>query len=174
MLILPGDAVGWDVSDLQRRFPRRYLVMKRSALSASVRSSWLTNSNCSSIRTRDTSAVLFCDICCLLKEVMTPKQTAQRRETAARLINKRVRPPVWPGGVLKPFFPLWLPLPCSQKRRASVLLAQTYQHNKSPTARAWGDSLASSRRTNSRLGQILHSCIIRWRWSSKFSNSSPD
>jgi hypothetical protein len=26
-----------------------------------------------------------------------------------------------------------------------------------------GDSLASSRRTNSRLGQILHSCIIRWR-----------
>jgi hypothetical protein len=71
-----------------------------------------------------------------------------------------VTPPAWPASVRGPFFPLWLPQPCSQKRRASVLLAQTGRHNKSPTAMALGDRLASSRRTNSRLGQILHACTI--------------
>jgi len=81
-----------------------------------------------------------------------------------------LKPPVWLGSARAPFSPLWLPLPCSRKRRASALLAPTYRHNKFPTATAFGDSLASSRRTNSRLGQILHSSIIRWRWSSKFSN----
>jgi hypothetical protein len=68
------------------------------------------------------------------------------------------------------FFPSLAASAMLSKKTASALLAPTYRHNKFPTATAFGDSLASSRRTNSRLGQILHSCIIRWRWSSKFSN----
>jgi hypothetical protein len=75
-----------------------------------------------------------------------------------------IRPPVWLGSARGPLSPLWLPLPCSQKRRASVVRAPIYRHNKFPTARAFGESLAASRRTNSQPGQILHSCIIRWRW----------
>ena len=58
------------------------------------------------------------------------------------------------------FSPLWLPPPCFQKSGATVLPAPNDRHNKSPTARASQDSLVSSRRTNSRTGQIPHSCII--------------
>jgi hypothetical protein len=71
-----------------------------------------------------------------------------------------VKRPVWPGSVQEPFFPLWLPPPCFQKSRASVLPPPNDRHNKSPTARASQGFLVSSRRTNSRTGQILHSCII--------------
>ena len=68
--------------------------------------------------------------------------------------------PVWPGSVQGPFFPLWLPPPCLQKSRASILPTPNDRHDRFPTARASQDSLVSSRRTNSRMGQILHSCII--------------
>jgi hypothetical protein len=69
--------------------------------------------------------------------------------------------PVWPGSVQGPFFPLWLPPPCFQKSRASVLPAPNDRHDKSPTARALQQSsLVSSRRTNSRTGQILRSWIV--------------
>ena len=119
------------------------------------------------LQRRDEPHSLFQQTCPEFSNVFYARLCAREEHFVGR---SRVRPPVWPGGVRGPFSPLWLLLPCSQKRRASVLLTQTYRHNKSPTARALGDSLASSRRTNSRLGQILHSCIIRWRWSSKFSN----
>jgi hypothetical protein len=98
------------------------------------------------------------------------KASADRTRALPGAACGDLKPPVWLGSARAPFSPLWLPLPCFRKRRASALLAPTYRHNKFPTATAFGDSLASSRRTNSRLGQILHSCIIRWRWSSKFSN----
>jgi hypothetical protein len=68
--------------------------------------------------------------------------------------------PVWPGSVQGPFFPLWLPPPCFQKNRASILPTPNDRRDGFPTARASQDSLVSSRRTNSRTGQILHSCII--------------
>src|SRR5215467_6162753 len=60
----------------------------------------------------------------------------------------RLRPPVWPGSVRGLFSPLWPPPPCSRKRPASALVAPTCRHNKFPTARAFGESLAASRRTN--------------------------
>jgi hypothetical protein len=68
--------------------------------------------------------------------------------------------PVCPGSAQGTFFPFWLPPPCFQKSRASVLPGPNDRHDKSPTARASLDSLVSSRRTNSRTGQILRSCII--------------
>ena len=68
--------------------------------------------------------------------------------------------PVWPGSVQGPFFPLWLPPPCFQKSRASILPTPNDRRDRFPTARASQDSLVSSRRTNSRTGQILHSCNI--------------
>src|SRR6516162_2777728 len=71
-----------------------------------------------------------------------------------------VTPPVSPTIERGPFSPLWPPLPCSQKRRASALPAQPDRHNRSPTAKAQEGSLVSSRRTKNRLGQILHSCTI--------------
>ena len=74
-----------------------------------------------------------------------------------------LRPPVWIRSVRVPFSPLWPLLPCYRKRPASVLLAPTCRHNKSPTATAFADSLAASRRTNSQLAQTVHSCIIRWQ-----------
>ena len=82
------------------------------------------------------------------------------RSQAARLARKR------PSA----FSPLWLPLPCSRKRPASVQLAPTYRHNKFPTATAFGESLAASRRTSSPLSQILDSCIIKWRCALSISN----
>jgi hypothetical protein len=84
-----------------------------------------------------------------------------------------LRPPVWLGSCRAPFFPLWLPLPCFRKIPASVLLAPTCRHNKFPTATAFADSLAASRRTNSQLGQIVHSCIIRWQSAPQISNQTP-
>jgi hypothetical protein len=78
--------------------------------------------------------------------------------------------PVWPGAVQGPFFPLWLPPPCLQKSRASILPTPSDRRDGFPTSRASQDSLVSSRRTNSRTGQILHSRIHRWQWSSEFSN----
>jgi hypothetical protein len=84
----------------------------------------------------------------------------RHRNNAASSAYNDLRPPVWPGSARGPFSPLWLPRPCSQKTRASVLLAPTYRHNKFPTARAFGESLAASRQTNSPLGQILHSCRL--------------
>jgi len=72
-----------------------------------------------------------------------------------------LRPPVWIRSVRAPFSPLWLLLPCSRKKATSVLLAPTCLHSKFPTATASADPLAASRRTNSRLGQIVHSCISR-------------
>jgi hypothetical protein len=71
-----------------------------------------------------------------------------------------LKPPVWLGGAQAPFSPLWLPRPCSQKTRATILLAPTCRHNRSPTATAFGESLAASRRTSSPLGQILDSCFL--------------
>ena len=71
-----------------------------------------------------------------------------------------LRPPVWIGSARAPFSPLWLLLPCSRKRPASVLMAPTCRHNKFPTATAFANSLGASRRTNNQLGQIVHSCII--------------
>ena len=53
--------------------------------------------------------------------------------------------PVWPGSAQGPLFPLWLPPPCFQKSRATVLPAPNDRHNKFPTARASRDSLVSSR-----------------------------
>ena len=88
----------------------------------------------------------------------------QRNNGASSAYND-LRPPVWLGSAQGPFSPLWLPRPCSQKIRASVLLAPTCRHNKFPTARAFGESLAASRQTNSPLGQMLHSCVIKWRWA---------
>ena len=76
--------------------------------------------------------------------------------------GRDLRPPVWLGSARAPFSPLWLPLPCSRKRRASVLLAPTYRHNKFPTARAFRESLAASPRTNNQPRQIHHSCAIKW------------
>src|SRR6516165_8546820 len=69
-----------------------------------------------------------------------------------------VTPPVSLTIVRGPFSPLWPPLPCSQKRRASALPAQPDRHSRSPSANE--GSLVSSRRTKNRLGQILHSCTI--------------
>ena len=69
-----------------------------------------------------------------------------------------VMPPSRLASVRGPFSRLWPPLPCSKKSRASFLAAPTDRHGRSPTARDWVDSLATSRRPNSRLGQILHSC----------------
>ena len=68
--------------------------------------------------------------------------------------------PVWPGCARAPFFPLWLPSPCFQKSRASVLPAPNDRHGKSPTATASQESRVASRRTNSRTGQILGSCVV--------------
>jgi hypothetical protein len=58
------------------------------------------------------------------------------------------------------FFPSLAASAMLSKNTASVLLAPTYRHNKFPTARAFGESLAASRQTNSPLGQILHSCRL--------------
>jgi hypothetical protein len=41
-----------------------------------------------------------------------------------------LRPPVCLGSARAPFSPLWLPSPCSRKRRASALVAPTYRHNR--------------------------------------------
>src|SRR6476646_10281228 len=60
----------------------------------------------------------------------------------------------------RPRAPLWLPPPCFQKSPASILPTPNDRRDRFPTARASQDSLVSSRRTNSRTGQILHSCII--------------
>jgi hypothetical protein len=90
----------------------------------------------------------------------TLAMAAKAQEQRASSAYNDLRPPVWPGSARGPFSPLWLPRPCSQKTRASVLLAPTYRHNKFPTARAFGESLAASRQTNSPLGQILHSCRL--------------
>jgi len=83
-----------------------------------------------------------------------------------------LRPPVWLGSSRAPFSPLWLLLPCFRKIPASVLLAPTCRHNRFPTATAFADSLAASRRTNSQLGQIVHSCIIRWQSALQVSNQT--
>ena len=48
--------------------------------------------------------------------------------------------PVWPGSVQGPFFPLWLPPPCFQKSRASILPTPNDRHDRFPTARASQDS----------------------------------
>jgi len=68
--------------------------------------------------------------------------------------------PVWPGSVQGPFFPLWLPPPCLQKSRASILPTPSDRRDGFPTSRASQDSLVSSRRTNSRTGQIPHSYLL--------------
>src|SRR5262249_13652267 len=44
--------------------------------------------------------------------------------------------------------------------RASAPPGHSYRHDKSPTARVWADSLASSRRTKNQLGRIVHSRSI--------------
>jgi hypothetical protein len=79
-----------------------------------------------------------------------------------------LRPPVWLGSARAPFSPLWLPLPCSRKRRASAQLAPTCRHNKFPTATAFGDSLAASRRTNRQLGQIFTHALLGGDWRLNF------
>ena len=71
-----------------------------------------------------------------------------------------VMPPVSQANVREPFSPLWPPLPCSQKRPASVLPAPTDRHSKSPTAKAWAGSLAVSRRQSAGSNFSLHSCTI--------------
>jgi hypothetical protein len=81
-----------------------------------------------------------------------------------------LRRPVWLGSARGPFSPLWLPRPCSQKTRASVLLAPTCRHNEFPTAKAFGESLAASPRTNSLRAQIFRSCVIRWRRAPRITN----
>jgi hypothetical protein len=95
----------------------------------------------------------------------TLAMAARHRNNTASSAYNDLRRPVWLGNTRGPFSPLWLPRPCSQKIRASVLLAPTYLHNKFPTARAFGESLGASRQTNSPLGQILYSCVIKWRWA---------
>ena len=65
---------------------------------------------------------------------------------------------VQPASVRGPFSRPWPLLSCSKKSLASFLAAPTDRHGRSPTARGSEDSLATSRRPNSRLSQILHSC----------------
>jgi hypothetical protein len=92
-----------------------------------------------------------------------PSPTCTHAPSVRMSAYSDLKPPVWQGSARGPFSPLWLPRPCSQKTRASVLLAPTYRHNKFPTARAFVESLASLRQTNSPQGQILHSWVIKWR-----------
>jgi hypothetical protein len=98
-------------------------------------------------------------------------QTGKQPKPSAR--DGDLRPPVWLGNSRAPFSPLWLLLPCFRKIPASVLLAPTCRHNKFPTATAFADFLAASRRTNSQLGQIVYSCIIRWQSALQISNQTP-
>jgi hypothetical protein len=59
-------------------------------------------------------------------------QTAPNIEAAAVTVT----PPVWPASVRGPFFPLWQPLPCFQKRQARIVPAPIDRRDKSPIARA--------------------------------------
>jgi hypothetical protein len=84
-----------------------------------------------------------------------------------------ITPPVSSASERGPFCPLWPPPPCSQKRRASALLAQNDRHSRSPIARAWAGFLAASQRPSSRLGQIqiLRSCTINGDGRLKFQTA---
>jgi hypothetical protein len=100
-----------------------------------------------------------------------PLQTLKQPKPSAR--GGDLRPPVWLGSSRAPFSPLWLLLPCFRKIPASVRLAPTCRHNKFPTATAFAESLAALRRTNSQLGQIVRSYIIRWQSAPQISNQPP-
>src|SRR5262245_242192 len=74
-----------------------------------------------------------------------------------------------------PFSPLWPPLPCFEKRQGSFPAVRTDRRGKSPTSMPWAVCLATSRRPNSRLGQIpRNACRINDVGRLKFQRKSPD
>jgi hypothetical protein len=146
---LPGRRVFW-LCPLYPRKRTSLSVIARSALSVEPAPGVITVTEFEERQTTNGTSVKAVSL-----SVADP-QAAQ----AERAECDDLRPPVWIRSVRVPFSPLWPLLPCSRKRPASVLLAPTCRHNKFPTATAFADSLAASRRTNSQLGQIVHSCII--------------
>ena len=77
------------------------------------------------------------------------------------------------ANVRGPFFLLWSPLLRLQKRQGNFQGVRIDKRDKSPTSMLWAACLATSRRPNSRLSQILHNpCGINGVGRLKFQRES--